>query len=234
MPHIGRVQPKEQIMPVNDGSNENASESFFLNEYFMTAASICAAVTGFSSFVLVSGGGFSYTGFIILIKVITTVFMFFAFRRYEWDAAKGLMGGVLFSIMFGEAYLVLGRLWQEADFDKYLVAGPQGSIYLASAGMSLMMTVIITINHFVINHSNRGKPENVELNRMAMLFKLIVYVILIVSNCMLGFAPVVLWRNSLQYLTDMSVLLILVCVESQFDSFKILRKELLDQMKDGI
>ncbi len=49
---------------------------------------------------------------------------------------------------------------------------------------------------------------------------------------MLGFAPIVLWRNSLRYLTDMSVLLLLVCVESQLDSFKIIRKELLAQMQE--
>ena len=169
-------------MKTGDGVNENLAESFFLSEYFMTGTFTCAALMGFLSFALLNDEGFSYTRFSLLVKVITTVFMYYAFRHYEWDITKGLMGGVLFCLMFEEAYLVLGRLWQEADFDKYLVAGPQGSIYLASAGMSLLMTIIITINHFVINYSNRGKPENVEFNRMAMIFKFCVYVILIVSK----------------------------------------------------
>ena len=41
-----------------------------------------------------------------------------------------------------------------------------------------------------------------------------------------------LWKNALQYLTDIAVLLLLVSVESQFDSFNVLRQELLKAKRE--
>ena len=122
--------------------------------------------------------------------------MYLAFRFYKWDVAKGLTGGVLFCLMYQEAHLVLARLWSEQDFDTYLVAGVQGSLYLAAAGMAFLMTVIITVNHFFINYASRGNPKNVILNRIAVLFKLAVYLLLLAANSRLGFSAAVLWRNA--------------------------------------
>ena len=209
----------------------NDKESIFLSEHFMTAACIFAAVTSMCCFILVCIANESFAVFEIGIKILTAVSMYLAFRHYNWDVAKGLMGGVLFCLMYQEAYLVLARLWGEEDFDTYLVVGVQGSIYLAAAGMSFLMTIVITINHFLINYAKRGNPENVIFNRMAILFKLVVYIVLIISNSMLGLSPLLLWRNSLEYLTDIAILLLLVSIESQFDSFKILRQELLAQKR---
>jgi hypothetical protein len=211
----------------NNESVKKERESIFLNEYLMLAACIFAVVTSIISYFLVQGSGDAFTIFIVIVKLITTIAMYLAFRHYNWDVAKGLMGGVLFCLMYQEAYLVLAKLWGEEDFDTYLIAGVQGSIYLAAAGMSFLMTIIITINHFFINYAKHGNPENVILNRMAIIFKFVVYLLLLGSNCFLGFSGAVLWKNALQYLTDMAIFLLIVSIESQFDSFKILRKELL-------
>lgn len=143
------------------------------------------------------------------------------------------MGGVLFCLMYQEAYLVLGRLWGEKDFDAYLVVGVQGSLYLAAAGMAFLMTIIITINHFLINYSSRGNPKNVILNRMALIVKFAVYILLFGANSQLGFPANVLWKNALGYLTDIFVLLLVVSVESQFDSFNVLRQELRTAKREG-
>ena len=201
-------------------------ESVYLNERFMAAACIFAAVTGLIHCVLLQSEGLSFTRFIVFVKLITSVAVFLSFRHYKWDVVKGLMGGVLFSLMFQDAFLVLGKLWQEADFDKYLVVGIQGSIYLASAGMSFLMTIII-------NYANHGNPESVEFSRMAVIFKFIVLDLLIISNSMLGFAPIILWKNALMYLTDLAILALLVCIESQLDSFKILHEELIKQRREA-
>ena len=211
---------------------ENEKESIFLNEHLMTAACICAAVMSAISFYLIRIDGDSFARFEILVKLVTTVAMYFAFKYYNWDVAKGLMGSVLFCLMYEEAYLVLAGLWGEEDFDTYLTVGVQGSLYLAAAGMSFLMTIIITINHFMINYAKGGNPENVILNRMAIIFKFVVYIFILITNSMLGFEPVVLWKNALLYLTDMAVILLLVCIESQFDSFKVLRQELLKAKRE--
>lgn len=207
-------------------------ESIFLNERFMAAACAAVVITSLVSMFLCVREGDSFLVFEVLTKLVTAFAMYLAFKFFKWDVAKGLMGGVLFCLMYQEAHFVLNVLWAEENFDVYLVAGVQGSLYLAAAGMAFLMTVIITINHFFINYASHGNPKNVILNRMAILFKFIVYVLLFLSNSQLSFAPVLLWKNALQYLTDSAALLLLVCVESQFDSFNALRQELRRQKRE--
>lgn len=198
----------------------------------MAAACAAVVITSLVSMFLCVREGDSFLVFEVLTKLVTAFAMYLAFKFFKWDVAKGLMGGVLFCLMYQEAHFVLNVLWAEENFDVYLVAGVQGSLYLAAAGMAFLMTVIITINHFFINYASHGNPKNVILNRMAILFKFIVYVLLFLSNSQLGFAPVLLWKNALQYLTDSAALLLLVCVESQFDSFNALRQELRRQKRE--
>ena len=207
--------------------------SVFLNERFMAAACVFAVATSLASLFLSFTEKDLFFFFLIIIKLTTAVTMFLAFRYFIWDVAKGLMGGVLFCLMYQEAYLVLARLWGEQDFDVYLVTGVQGSLYLAASGMSFLMTVIITVNHFFINYASHGNPKDVILNRIALIFKFAVYILLFISNSQLGFPAAELWDNAIRYLTDIALLLLLVAIESQFDSFKVLRQELLELKREG-
>ncbi|WP_408071736.1 hypothetical protein [Butyrivibrio sp. JL13D10] len=207
-------------------------ESIFLSEYLMLAACLFAVITSVVSLFFIRTQDDSFAMFEVIVKLVTVITMYLAYKKFSWDVAKGLMGGVLFCLIYQEAYLVLGRLWGEADFDTYLVVGIQGSLYLAAAGMSFLMTIVITINHFFINYGLRGNPKNVIFNRMSIIFKFAVYILLLVTNSRLGLSSDVLWENAFEYLTDMAILLLIVSIESQFDSFKVLRHELLKDKRE--
>ena len=213
-------------MPDQNEMNGNRLEKAFLNERFMGAVCIMMTVTGVVSLALCFREQDAFEIFALLIKLVTAVTMYLAFRSFKWDAAKGLMGGVLFCLMYQDAHLALARLWSEQSFDAYLAAGVQGSLFLAGAGMNLLMTVIITTNHFFINYSNHGNPKNVILNRIALVFKLAVCILLTATNSMLGFSSALRWTHSVQYLTDIALLVLVACLEAQFDSFNALRQEL--------
>ena len=205
---------------------ENRLEKVFLNERFMAAVCVFMAVTGLASLVFCVMENDSFETFALLIKLVTAVTMFLAFRSFKWDAAKGLLGGVLFCLMYQDAHLVLDELWAEQSFDAYLASGVQGSLFLAGAGMNLLMTVIITANHFFINYSTHGNPKNVILNRIALVYKFAVCILLMVTNSLLGFSSVLRWTHSVQYLMDTALLVLVACLEAQFDSFNALRQEL--------
>ncbi len=215
------------------GQKLERQNSIFLNERFMGAVCAAAVITGLASLYFCVREGSAFVVFEGLTKLITATAMYLAFRFFKWDVAKGLMGGVLFCLMYQEAHLVMNVLWAEENFDTYLVEGIQGSIYLAAAGMALLMTVVITVNHFLINYATHGNPKNMILNRIAIIFKFAVYILLLASNSRLTLSPAILWRNALQYLSDSALLLLLICVESQFDSFNALRQELRRQKREG-
>ena len=205
---------------------ENKLEKVFLSERFMAAVCVFMVAAGLVSLVFCLMEQDSFETFALLVKLATAFTMFLAFRSFKWDAAKGLLGGVLFCVMYQDAHLVLARLWSEQDFDAYLSSGVQGSLFLAGAGMNLLMTVIITVNHFFINYSTHGNPKNVILNRIALVFKFAVCFLLMATNSMLGFSSVLRWTRSVQYLMDIALLVLVACLEAQFDSFNALRQEL--------
>ncbi len=213
-------------MPDTNTIKGNRLEKVFLNERFMAAVCIFMAAAGVVSLVFYFREQDAFEIFALLVKLVTAVTMFLAFRSFKWDAAKGLMGGVLFCLMYQDAHLALARLWSEQNFDAYLASGVQGSLFLAGAGMNLLMTVIITANHFFINYSTHGNPKNVILNRIALVFKLAVCILLMVTNSLLGFSSVLRWTHSVQYLMDVALLVLVACLEAQFDSFNAIRQEL--------
>lgn len=207
-------------------TKENRLEKAFLNERFMAAVCMVMTAAGVVSFALSFQEQDAFEKFTLLVKMVTAINMFLAFRSFKWDAAKGLMGGVLFCLMYQDAYLALAELWSEQNFDAYLASGVQGSLFLAGAGMNLLMTIIITANHIFINYTTHGNPKNVILNRIALAFKLAVCVLLMVTNNLLGFSTVLRWTHSVQYLMDIALLVLVGCLEAQFDSFNALRQEL--------
>ena len=102
--------------------DNNRIEALFLSERCMAVVCAFIAFMGLISLVLFRNEMELFEIFGLLVKVVTAVMIYFAFRSYKWDAAKGLLGSVLFSLMYHEAYLVLVKLWSQ-DFDTYLVAG---------------------------------------------------------------------------------------------------------------
>lgn len=207
-------------------------EKMMLNERFMAAVCIFMVAAGLVSLVFCVKEKDSFEIFALLVKMVTAVTMFLAFHFFKWDAAKGLLGGVLFCMMYQDAHLTLARLWAEQNFDSYLAAGVQGSLFLAGAGMNLLMTVIITVNHFFINYSTRGNPKNVILNRIALVFKFAVIFLLVAASIQLGASSALHWTRAIQYVMDIAVLLLVVCLEAQFDSFNALRQELRKQKQE--
>lgn len=214
-------------MENSNNPNGNGRESIFLNERLMTAGFALIAVAGLLSILFLRSGMDSFEMFGVLVELLAAVAMFFSFRSYKWDAVKGLMGGVLFCLMFEDYYLVFVKLWQEENFVRYMTVGISGSLFLAGACMSFFMTAVITVNHYLISFAFRGNPKNVMLNRIAIMFKLIVMVIFFVGNSGAGVTSVELWAGVLRSLMDLCILVLLVSVESQLDAFNVLRQELL-------
>ena len=213
-------------------NDNNRIETLFLSERFMAAVCAFIAAMGLISLFLFRGEMEMFEIFGVLVKVVTAVMIYFAFRSYKWDAAKGLLGSVLFSLMYHEAYLVLVKLWSQ-DFDTYLVVGVWGSLYLAAAGMTLWMTLIITVDHFMVNYTLKSNPKNLILNRISIIFKFAAYILLLAANRRLGLPSSLMWKNILEYLTDIAILILVIMTESQFDNFKKLRQELLAENRKG-
>lgn len=87
----------------------------------------------------------------------------------------------------------------------------------------------MSIRHY---HFAHGNTKNVILNRMALAFKFAVCILLVTANSQLGFSADLLWNYSLRYLMDIALLLLVTCMEAQFDSFNVLRQELRKEKQE--
>ena len=71
------------------------------------------------------------------------------------------------------------------------------------------------------------------LNRIALVFKFAVCILLVAANSQLGFSTDLRWDHAIQYLSDIALLLLVACLEAQLDSFNALRHELREQKRKG-
>jgi len=209
----------------------------FLNENVMKAASIISVLCGLAALVIygISGRLTLLILFEKLTKITTTLVLYRAFSRFHWDAVRGMMGGVLFCLLYQEGYLVLGSLWGgTVDFDAYLIMGVPGSLYLAAESMSFLTTMIITVNHFIIDYGHIGNLRNVMLNQITILFKILLYLLLMIVNRFLDLPAAQLAAKGISYIADLGIVVIMICIESQLDDFKTIRSELLrDKHRKG-
>ncbi len=210
-------------------------EEKFLDERIMRNIAIISALCGLISLVLlvVSNGLELLPAFEELVKIVITLFTLWAFSRFHWDMMKGLMGGLLFALLYQESFLVLGRLWGEtSDFDTYLIMGVQGSLYLSAQSMSFLMTLIIIVNHFIIEYSRLGNYGNVIFNQMSIIFKILLYVFLIGINTFLNQPLLTQIMSVFEYISDLCIVILVICIETQLDSFKAIKHELKQAKKN--
>ena len=99
--------------------------------------------------------------------------------------------------------------------------------------MNFVMTVIIAINHFLVAYATGGSQKHIIFSRIAVLFKFLVYILLVAANSRLTISRFLQWNNSLQYLTDRALLLLLIGIQTQFNSFNVMRQDLLKAKREG-
>lgn len=205
-------------------------EERFLDEGLMRKVAILSVICGIISLLL----SFYFhetmplTIFEKVVKITITLLTLWTFSKFHWDAMQGMMGALLFALMYQEGFLVLGKLWGEtSDFDTYLIMGVEGSLFLAAQGMSFLMTVIIVINHFIIDYSRVGNYGNVIFNQMSIVFKIFLYIFLIVINVFLNQPMHALINSIFEYISDLCIVILIIFIETQLDNFKTIRQELL-------
>ena len=204
-------------------------EKLFLDERVMTFVSILSAICGFISLIILvlSHEITLLDSFDKTVKLILTLLTLWTFSRFHWDAMKGLMGGLLFAFLYQECFLVLGKLWGEtSDFDYFLVMGVQGSLYLAAESMSFLMTIIITINHFVLNYSRLDNINNVIFNQICIVFKIVLYLLLLGINVFLNIPLFMQINYGIEYLSDLCIIIMIICIDTHLDNFKAVRQDL--------
>lgn len=196
----------------------------------MRNIAIMSALCGVISLVLLfaSDGLELLLSFEKLVKIVITLFTLWAFSRFHWDMMQGLIGGLLFALLYQESFLVLGRLWGEtSDFDTYLIMGVQGSLYLSAQSMSFLMTIIIIVNHFIINYSRLGNYGNVIFNQLTIIFKILLYVFIIGINMFLSQPLLAQLQSIFEYISDLCIVILIICIETQIDNFRTIKQELL-------
>lgn len=209
-------------------------EEKFLDERLMIKISVLSIIFGLISFILlaVTHNLELLLAFEKIIKITIIIFILWTFSNFHWDFTQGMMGALLFSLLYEEAFLVLGKLWGEtSDFDAFLIMGVQGSLYLAAQSMSFLMTIIIILNHFVINYSRIGNYRNVIFNQISIVFKIALYVFLMIINRFLDLPLLIQINFGFEYLSDLCIIILIICIETQLNNFKTLKLELMNKKK---
>ncbi len=184
----------------------------FTNDRFFLAVTLCAVI-GCAAYLL-SLLSLSLTDYFVtqiptLIRALCVIFLYSSYKKHSKNVMKGLMGALLM-VQLITAISTLSALYQ-----------PGEGIF---AGIYLAVSLLLFINHFIINSDHHSKPGMIKLNQYL---------------CVAYLLDIVAW-NILWIVADQSVLNIIccffdviyivgmassiVCVESRLDAYRIERE----------
>lgn len=225
---------KAQIINWRSPLKKTNLEELFLSERLMKNVALISVISGIISLImlLISDELELMITFEMIVKILITLLTLWAFSKFHWNVMQGLMGALLFALLYQEGFLVLEKLWGEtSDFDAFLIMGVQGSLFLAAQSMSFLMTIIIIINHFVIDYSRIGNYGNVVFNQISIVFKISLYIFLMIINSLLNYSIQLQIISGFEYLSDLCIVILIICIETQLDNFKAIRQDLLNDKK---
>ncbi len=182
-------------------------KKLFTNDHFFLASAFIAAIgTLFFNFVMI----FLYTGttqifFVNMICAICALLVYFSYDAHAKNVMKGMMGALLMALLL-KAMMMISYNSIPAD--------------TTFSYITLILSAVLFINHFLINGSRDPSPANVKLNQVtciALAACRLVWDLMQLPYCanLLDSVSTVVLAVSWPFLYA-----VVVCVESRLDAYR--------------
>lgn len=187
---------------------------FFLSEFTFKLFTILGAVLLLPSAIWGIVYNASQGIFIVILMLsISLVFTYRSYVRHEKNVMKCLIGMVL-TCVFIDDFLSLCYIFNDA-----------GSFDIIIESLHILADVLLIINHLIINSDHHSSPKHVKFSQYLVGVELVLSIIgsvpyftNIVNN---SFDVVMLICDTLGFV---SIYIVIVCIESRLDAYRIDRE----------
>lgn len=199
---------------------------FFTNDltlHFATVISIVFVIIQ----ALVYSVAFGFTPstlFIYLGIGFVVFFLDWSYNRHEKNVMKGLIGALL-------AIVIISQFTFAFDYNlvenlKVLSQTTIGYIELALSIVNLILFVMLFINHFVINSEHHSNPRKIKFNQVVIyLIAAVSLAEIVLSIFVYPNDAVIVVEYICRALLAISLLVMIVCIESKLDAYRIIKEE---------
>lgn len=122
-----------------------------------------------------------FTMFEIVLRTMLIVGLYRAYRHENMYIMSGIVGGLLFCILYREANHVLGGLLT-LSVDKFIMMGYKGSLYLCISMTILFLECVMVYNHFSISLYHINGITKLAVNEISTCLLFIMLAVQIFSN----------------------------------------------------
>jgi len=195
---------------------QNVIKRFFTKDFTFTlctwVAVLANMIMSIFSFFPQSEGLVDFSYLVqCIVEGVCLFFIYTSYKKHQKNMTKGLLG-----------FLLAINLLNTIEFSQ-LLDGTVLDYFME--GITLIVTVILTVNHFVINRTHKSSPMNVYINQIsAGVLILISGIVWSVLGLLQNPNGVVAFTNIMSLFGYSGKIAAIVCVESRLDAYRLDRE----------
>ncbi len=185
-------------------------KKLFTNDKFFLAMTLCAVVASALNVLLglfVWGLGLADCCS-VLICFGCVVVLYSSYKKHSKNVMKGMMGALLMNLLLG-------------SITNFSIFGQEETAFLVS---SLILNVVLFVNHFIINSDHHSSPCMVKMNQIIAGLNVLFYIIWNAFSICFEPSALNVIASVLNALGMCGLVISIVCVESRLDAYRLDRE----------
>jgi len=186
-------------------------KKLFVNDRFYLAMVLCAVIGNVLDTIIfaVVVNEFPISKVQLLIRVVCLIALYISYRKHSKNVMKGLMGALLMA----QLLTAIGLL-SNMNFPIDIICVPVFAV----------LSLLLLINHFVINSDHHSSPVMVRINQILGIL-LVVNEIIWAGNLVITmYSTFILALQIANVIGCIGMVLSIICVESRLDAYRIDRE----------
>jgi len=147
--------------------------------------------------------------FVKLICILSAVFLYSSYKKHSKNVMKGLMGALL-----------MAQLLEAIGF----VQGNETPVDTVFSWISIILSAVLFINHFIINSDHHSSPAMIKLNQVICVLLAIAFFVWDMTWAFAYGSALVAVASVALALGEFGRYAAVVCVESRLDAYRIARE----------
>ncbi len=186
-------------------------KKLFTNDRFFLAMVLCAVV-GEATGAFISIFAFNYslqTQLTLLFRVACVIILFYSYKKHSKNIMKGIMGSLL-----------AGQLISSIQY----LSNMRFDIEYISTLLFAFFSVLLFINHFIINSEHHSSPKQIKFNQLLVILLFLNCTSYNMLWCIYDCTLLTLVWCIVDTVGFLGMVSVVVCVESRLDAYRLDRE----------
>ena len=157
-----------------------------------------------------------------IIMAVFLVVLAISYIKHDKNVMKGMIGAVLATTFFSDLPYVFDMFESREYY--FETIGGIWTVYEIMEILIIAAYVLIFVTHFLINSEHKSNPGKILFNQIVLMLVPLFYIIQVIVSIIIGRNAMFLAGKICNFLANVCILNMVVCIESKLDAYRIARE----------